>query len=193
MDYKKLKEARIGIAGAGGLGSNVAVSLARIGVGNLTLVDFDRVEESNLNRQYFFRSQLGAYKVDALKENILAISKDINIETYKEKIDSTNIDKFFSQVDILVEALDDPNYKALLISEFLSKYPEKKLVGASGIEGYRSSNTIKTKRMSKNFYLVGDGVNVERDREIFLAPRVILAASHQANMVLRLILNKEEV
>lgn len=193
MDYKKLKEARIGIAGAGGLGSNVAVSLARIGVGNLTLVDFDRVEESNLNRQYFFRSQLGAYKVDALKENILAINKDINIETYKEKIDSTNIDKFFSQVDILVEALDDPNYKALLISEFLSKYPEKKLVAASGIEGYRSSNTIKTKRISKNFYLVGDGVNVERDREIFLAPRVILAASHQANMVLRLILNKEEV
>lgn len=193
MDYEKLARIKIGIAGVGGLGSNVATSLARIGIKKFVIVDFDKVEKSNLNRQYFFLNQIGQYKVEALKSNLLSLADGLEIKSYKDRIDSANIESLFADVDILVEALDDPQDKALLVSEFLSKYPDKKLVAASGISGYDSSNTIKTKRISSNFYLVGDSkFKDDLENEIFLAPRVIIAANHQANMVLRLILDKED-
>jgi sulfur carrier protein ThiS adenylyltransferase len=65
---KRLIEFRIGIAGCGGLGSNCAVALSRVGIGRLILVDFDVVELSNLNRQYYFRDQIGLLKTEALTE-----------------------------------------------------------------------------------------------------------------------------
>lgn len=169
------------------------MSLARIGIGKLILVDFDKVEESNLNRQYYFRRHIGTYKALALEEVIKDITEDIDLEIHIEKIDEKNFKKLFKEVDILVEALDDADSKASLVTDFLTTFPEKKLVAASGISGYYSSNLIKTRKINNRFYLVGDGIEEEETKDIFLSPRVNIAAQHQANMVLRLILNEEEV
>ncbi len=188
----KIEEVVIGIAGAGGLGSNLAISLARIGFKNFHIADFDLVEESNLNRQYYFRKDLGSLKVDALKENMEAIVEDLRINIYSERVDSKNIDRIFSKVDIMIEALDDPEEKVMLVEEFRKRW-DKPIIAASGIGGFKSSNSIKTKKISKNFYLVGDGIKADEEDDLFLAPRVIIAANHQANMVLRLIMNEEEV
>lgn len=194
MDEYKLKNAKIGIAGLGGLGSNVAVSLARIGVGNLVLIDFDIVEKSNLNRQYYFLKHVGMHKTEALKEIILNINPSVSLEIKTTKISKNNIIELFKDVDILVEALDDPKEKALLINIFLKNFEHKKIVAASGISGYSSSNSIKTKKVLKNLYVVGDeNIKSNSDNKLFLAPRVAIVANHQANMVLRLILGKEEV
>lgn len=187
----KIEKAVIGIAGAGGLGSNLAISLARIGFKNFHIADFDLVEESNLNRQYYFRKDLGSLKVDALKENMESVVDDLKVNIYSEKIDSKNIARIFSKVDLMVEALDDPKEKAMLVEEFRKRW-DKPIIAASGIGGFKSSNSIKTRKISRNFYLVGDEDRTDEEEELFLAPRVIIAANHQANMVLRLIMNKEE-
>lgn len=194
MDFYKLKNAKIGIAGLGGLGSNIAVSLARIGIGSLVLVDFDVVEFSNLNRQYYFIKHIGMNKTDALKEVILNINPYISLETKTTKIAEGNIVELFKDVDILVEALDNPEEKAKLVNNFLKNFNFKKIVAASGISGYSSSNYIKTKKALNNLYIVGDEtIESTGEEEVFLAPRVAIAANHQANMVLRLILGEGEV
>lgn len=194
MEEEKIKSAVVAIAGLGGLGSNVAVSLARIGIGKLVLVDFDRVEKSNLNRQYYFLNQIGKYKTDSIKEVIENINEEVKVEIKNIKITKSNIEKLFKDVDILVEALDKSKEKAMLVNNFLIKFPNKKLVAASGISGYRSSNLIKTKRVFKNVYLSGDNIEETSIKEnLFLAPRVSIVANHQANQVLRLILGQEDV
>lgn len=194
MEEEKIKSAVVAIAGLGGLGSNVAVSLARIGIGKLVLVDFDRVEKSNLNRQYYFLNQIGKYKTDSIKEVIENINEEVKVEIKNIKITKFNIEKLFKDVDILVEALDKSKEKAMLVNNFLIKFPNKKLVAASGISGYRSSNLIKTKRVFKNVYLSGDNIEETSIKEnLFLAPRVSIVANHQANQVLRLILGQEDV
>lgn len=114
----KIEDAVIGIAGAGGLGSNVAASLVRIGFKKLIIADFDRVDQSNLNRQFFFRKDIGQYKVDALKENLESITEAIDIRIHREKITPENLDRIFQEADIMVEALDDPGAKAMLVNEW---------------------------------------------------------------------------
>jgi len=188
--FQKVKKARVGIAGLGGLGSNVAISLARTGVGKLLLVDFDVVEPSNLNRQQYFISDIGRYKIDALKEIISHINPFIEIETKKMFLDDSNIEDCFKDVDIIVEAFDSPECKANLVNTILSKCPDKYIVAASGMAGYFSSNTIKTKKMMGNLYLVGDEVSAAQPGCGLMAPRVSIAANHQANTVLRLILGE---
>lgn len=191
---ERIKDAVVGIAGLGGLGSNIAVSLARIGVGKLVLVDFDKVEKSNLNRQYYFLNQIGKYKTDSIKEVIKNINKDVTVEIKNIKITKDNVEELFKDTDILVEALDKSQEKSMLVNNFLLKFPNKKLVAASGISGCRSSNLIKTRRVFKNFYLSGDNVKENSiEDNLFLAPRVSIVANHQANMVLRLILGQEGV
>lgn len=179
----------VGIAGLGGLGSNIAVSLARLGIAGLVLVDYDLVEESNLNRQYYFRDQLGQKKTQALAENIGRIDEGVRLRTLDMKLDKTNSYESFQDVDILVEALDGPEDKSMLVSEVLAR-SEIKIVAASGIAGFSSSNKIETRRVLDRLYICGD---FEENGDLYLSPKVNIVAQHQANMVLRLILGLEEV
>lgn len=188
--HKKVKNAKVGIAGLGGLGSNVAVSLARTGIGHLLLVDFDVVEPSNLNRQQYFTKHLWMKKTDALKQILKDINPFITIETMDSYIDESNVCDLFNDVDIIVEAFDNPISKAVLVNTLLEKKIKKPIVAASGVGGYGSSNQIKTRRIFKKLYLVGDDIE---GNEALMAPRVAIAANHQANMVLRLILDEYEV
>ena len=150
--HEKIKGARVGIAGLGGLGSNVAVSLARIGIGYLKLVDFDVVEPSNLNRQQYFVRHLGMKKTTATRELISEINPFVEIDTEDIFIDEKNIDTLFSDVDIIVEAFDNPNSKAVLINTVLKTMPGKVTVAASGMAGYFSNNTIITRNKSTNSF-----------------------------------------
>lgn len=191
--YEALKKGRVAIAGLGGLGSNVAIALARIGVGELKLIDFDVVEPSNLNRQQYFIKHIGMYKVDALKEILADINPFIKITTVREEVVKGNVDKLFNDVDIIVEAFDNPVNKAMLVNEILIKYKDKKIVSASGMAGIYSNNIIKTKRINSRLYICGDFINEAKIGEGLMAPRVSIVANHQANTVVRLLLNKKEV
>ena len=157
---QKLEVGRVAIAGLGGLGSNIAVALARIGVGHLHLLDFDRIDLTNLNRQQYFLDQVGWYKTEALAETLQRISPYLDIRFDTVKITEENIKELFEADDIVCEAFDVPECKAMLVSGILEHFPEKKLIAASGLAGYESSNLIHTRRVSKNFYLCGDEVTV---------------------------------
>jgi sulfur carrier protein ThiS adenylyltransferase len=187
----KLKNARVAIAGLGGLGSNIAVMLARIGVGNLFLVDFDKVEPSNLNRQHYNTSHLGMYKTDALKCQLDVINPYAVTETATVKVTEDNISALFGGYPVVCEAFDDPLCKAVLVNSLL-EIGTVKIVAASGMNGTGSANEITTKRVFKNLYLCGDSEPPPQNGIGFMAPRVTVCAGHQANMVLRLILGIEE-
>lgn len=191
--HEKVHKASVGIAGLGGLGSNVAVSLARMGIGKLLLIDFDVVEASNLNRQQYFIKQIGMLKTDALQELLAEINPFVEVETRNIYLDETNIVETLQDVDIVVEALDYPECKASLVNTVLGKLPGKQIVAASGMAGYFSNNTIKTRKVKENFYLVGDNVAEAQPGCGLMAPRVAIAANHQANTVLRIILGAREV
>ncbi|SKC81840.1 sulfur carrier protein ThiS adenylyltransferase ThiF [Maledivibacter halophilus] len=191
--HEKIKKARVGIAGLGGLGSNASISLARIGIGYLKLIDFDIVEPSNLNRQQYFIKHLGMKKTEAMKDLISKINPFVKIETKDTYIDENNVEEIFSDVDIIVEAFDNPRSKAKLINIVLQKMPEKKIVAASGLAGYFSSNTIATKKIRENFYLIGDDVSEAKPGCGLMSPRVAIAANHQANTVLRIIMGEKDV
>jgi len=188
---RKIKKGRIGIAGAGGLGSNVAVALARIGIGKLVVADFDLVEPSNLNRQYYFIDQIGMPKVQALQETIKRINPGVDFKAVYNKITPANLKKHFSGLDIMVEAFDDADQKALLISHFLQEFPQIPIVAASGMAGFAPSNMIATRKVANNLFLCGDEVTAARPGQGLMAPRVGIAAHHQANAVLRLLLGEE--
>ncbi|WP_432662965.1 sulfur carrier protein ThiS adenylyltransferase ThiF [Wukongibacter baidiensis] len=191
--HKKIKTARIGIAGLGGLGSNVALSLARIGIGYLKLIDFDVVEPSNLNRQQYFVKHIGLKKTEAMKDLISQINPFVRLETEDIFIDEKNIGELFNDVDIIVEAFDNPNSKAILINKLLKEMPNKTIVAASGMAGYFSNNTIVTKKIRDNFYLIGDDVSEAKPGCGLMAPRVSIAANHQANTVLRILMGEKDV
>lgn len=186
--HQRIKNARIGIAGVGGLGSQVAIALARCGVGTLTLVDFDIVEPSNLNRQQYFIDQIGLPKVTALRDNLLRINPFVEVDAHHVRIEKDNIAELFSDIDILVEAFDAADQKALLCTTFLRTFPDKYLVAGSGMAGFGPSNSITTKRAAKRFFLCGDDSSEARAGQGLMAPRVGIVAHHQANTVLRLLL-----
>ena len=180
------------IAGLGGLGSNVAYSLARIGVGHLHLIDFDVVDITNLNRQQYFMEHIGMPKTDALKSLLLKINPYLDIRTDCVKVTEANLKELFEDAQIVCEAFDNPEAKAMLVNGILEYFPEKKLVSATGMAGYESSNTICTKRMMKNFYLCGDRVTEPTYGNGLMAPRVAICAAHEANMITRLLLGEYE-
>ena len=190
---KLLSAGNVAIAGLGGLGSNVAYALARIGVGHLHLIDFDVVDITNLNRQQYFMEHIGMYKTDALKSLLLDINPYLDIRTDCVKVTEENLETLFQNDPIVCEAFDRPEAKAMLVNGILEKFPEKKLISATGMAGYGSSNTITTKRLMKNFYLCGDRVTEPTYGNGLMAPRVAVCAAHEANMITRLILGEEEV
>jgi len=183
----KLKESSVGIAGAGGLGSNVAIALARSGIGKLVLVDFDKVEENNLSRQYFFRDQIGKLKIHALKENIKRINPDVKVEILDIKLSKKNMQKPFEDVDVVVEALDSAEIKTCFVEEILEKLPNTPLVAATGVAGYGNSDRIKTIH-SGNLNLCADEEARSSEDDVLLAPKVCLMANWQANLVLEILL-----
>ena len=191
--FEKVKAARVAIAGLGGLGSNIAISLARTGVGHLHLIDFDIVEPSNLNRQQYKIKHLGLHKTEALKNEIEEINPFIKVTIDTVRVTEENVQTLFKEEDIVCEAFDNPAAKALLVNTLLEIYPLKKIVSASGMAGYESSNTIVTKKITDNFYLCGDGKTGAMVGRGLMAPRVSICAGHQANMVLRLILGIQEI
>lgn len=191
--HEKVKKARVAIAGLGGLGSHVAISLARTGVGHLHLIDFDKVEPSNLNRQEYRISHLGRYKTEALKEQIEDINPYITVSITTKKITEDNIGQIFKDETLVCEAFDKPECKAMLVNYILEKRKDIKIVSGSGMAGYASSNIIKTRKIMKNLYICGDMENGIKDGWGLMAPRVSICAAHEANMILRLILGHEDI
>lgn len=187
--HKRLKGLKVLIAGCGGLGSNVAISLARIGVGSLKLLDFDVVEPSNLNRQQYYIDDIGEFKVIALKRNLIRINPFIKIEDLNIKLSEKNMD-VLEEVDIIIEAFDNPEYKALLANHVLSKMKEKYLISSSGMAGFYDSNLIKTKKINNKFYICGDLVNEAKEGCGLMAPRVAICANHMANLVIEIAVNR---
>ena len=188
---KKLKKTRVCILGLGGLGSNVAVLLARSGIGYLKLVDFDIVEASNLNRQQYRVSHIGMKKTEAMKSIIREINPFVETEVLDIKVDRENIYSTVGDIEIVVEAFDRAETKAMLMEELLTN-TNKIVVSASGMAGLGSANEIVTRKIKDNFYLVGDNYSDYEEYLGIMSTRVMICAAHQANMVLRLILGEEK-
>ena len=182
----------IAVCGLGGLGSNIAIALARAGIGRLILVDFDRVDITNLHRQQYKASQIGSFKTEALFENLLEIAPYIKIETITAKITEDKCASILNDADVICEAFDDPEAKAMLVNSVLETMPEKYLVAASGMAGMDTPNTIRTRKIMKRFYLCGDEVSGVADTIGLVAPRVMLCAAHQAHTVLRILAGEYE-
>ena len=187
---KKLKKTRVCILGLGGLGSNVAVLLARSGIGSLKLVDFDTVEASNLNRQQYRISHIGIKKTEVMKSIIREINPFVEVDILDIKVDRENIYSIVGDIEIVVEAFDRAETKAMTLEELLTD-KNKIVVSASGMAGLGSANEIVTRKIKDNFYLIGDNYSDYEEYSGIMSTRVMLCAAHQANMVLRLILGEK--
>ena len=185
--------ATVAICGLGGLGSNIAIALARAGIGKLILIDFDRVDITNLHRQQYKADQIGMYKTVALADNLREIAPYIELEMHTEHITEDNAVILMKDVDIICEAFDDAECKAMLTNTILSELPDKYLVAASGMAGMGVTNSIKTRRITSRFYLCGDETSEVSDDIGLVAPRVALCAAHQAHTVLRILAKQFEV
>ena len=183
-----LESVRVGIAGAGGLGSNCAMHLVRSGVKHITIADFDVVNESNLNRQFFFRDQIGQKKVEAIKANLLRIEPDADIRAVDMRLDASSAREVFADCGIVVEAFDAVDAKVMLVSAFASS--GKKLVTASGLAGWGRSNAMRVRKMG-NIVAIGDGETSVGDGAAPVSPRVGIAAAMEANAVVSLLLGCE--
>ncbi len=184
---QKFSSATVAVCGLGGLGSNIAISLGRAGIGRLILVDFDKVDITNLHRQQYKASQIGRYKTDALTENLREIAPYLEMVPVTEKLREDNICALLADADVICEAFDGAENKAMLVNTVLEMMPDKYLVAASGMAGIGSPNAIQTRRVTKNFYLCGDGVSDVADDIGLFSSRVMLCAAHQAHTVLRII------
>lgn len=189
---QKFSSATVAICGLGGLGSNIAISLARAGIGKLILIDFDRVDITNLHRQQYKANQIGMNKTDALRDNLLEIAPYVAIETHTERVAEENAAHLLQGADIICEAFDDAEAKAMLTNLVLEEMPDKFLVAASGMAGFGSANTIQTRRVAKRFYLCGDGASDVSEAGSLVSSRVMLCAAHQAHTVLRILAGEFE-
>lgn len=218
---KRFSSATVAVCGLGGLGSNIAIALARAGVGKLILIDFDTVDITNLHRQQYKADQIGRYKTEALKENILEIAPYIDLELITARISEeaftsgsptavassqtsssagsatttsqhSQIAEALTHADIICEAFDHPVSKAMLVNHVLEHFPGAYLVAASGMAGMETPNTIRTRRITKRFYLCGDETSDVADSIGLVAPRVMICAAHQAHTVLRILAGEYE-
>jgi sulfur carrier protein ThiS adenylyltransferase len=184
-----LSKFRVGIAGAGGLGSNCAVALARSGVGTLVIADFDIIEEPNLNRQYYFTDQIGLMKTVALKENIGRINPEVLVITHQKKLDSTNITEIFSGCNIIIEAFDNAVMKEMLIETIQIKMPGIPVIVGSGMAGWGKNNDLICRKIDDTLYVCGDESSEASEDLPPIAPRVGIVANMQANVVIELLMN----
>jgi len=191
--HKRFSSATVAVCGLGGLGSNIAVALARAGIGKLLLIDFDRVDITNLHRQQYKANQIGLYKADALAKNLSEIAPYTEAKAVKAKITEENFTDILKDADIVCEAFDNAQSKAMLVNGVLEQLPDCCLVAASGMAGMDTPNTIKTRKIMKRFYLCGDEVSDAADTIGLVAPRVMLCAAHQAHTVLRILAGEYEV
>ena len=191
--HKRFSSATVAVCGLGGLGSNIATALARSGIGKLLLIDFDSVDVTNLHRQQYKANQIGRYKAEALAENLLEMAPYTKIHTVTVKITEENFAELLKEADIVCEAFDHAESKAMLVNGVLEQLPYCYLVAASGMAGMNTPNTIRTRKIMKRFYLCGDEVSEAADNVGLMAPRVMLCAAHQAHTVLRILAGEYEV
>lgn len=185
---EKIKDKTIGIAGCGGLGSNAAISLVRIGIMKFVLVDFDCIDESNLNRQYYFRDQIGIKKVEALSDNMLKIDCNIQIEAHDQKIQSSDVKAIFGKCDIIIEAFDKSDAKTMLIETVMEHLPDIPLIIGNGMAGFGRFDQLKILQWAENVFVCGDGISEIGNEMPPLGPRVAIVANMQANLALELLL-----
>lgn len=191
--HQKLKRARVAIAGAGGLGSNIAIILARSGIGHLHIVDFDIVDITNLNRQVYTITHIGSPKVDAIKEILMEINPYMKVTTDCVRVVADNCDEIFGGYDIVCEAFDGAESKAMLIDSLLSVENGPIVISGSGMAGYGSANEIKSRRIMDRLFICGDEHTDVGDGIGLMAPRVAVCAGHQANLVIGQVLGVDNI
>lgn len=184
---EKLRKTTVAICGLGGLGSNIAISLARMGVGKLILIDMDEVDIKNIHRQQYKLAQVGMLKTEALRENLAEINPFLKIDIINTRVTTDNAASLLKEADIVCEAFDNPNAKAMLVDVVVSNFPEKYLVAASGMAGKEDANLIRTRRITDHFYLCGDESSDVATAGTLFASRVMVCAAHQAHMVVQII------
>lgn len=187
---EKLENAHVAIAGLGGLGSHIAIMLARSGVGHMLLVDFDTVDVTNLNRQAYLIPQVGMEKTAAMKELLDQINPYLDIEYHQVKVSPDNIQELFEGYPIVCEAFDQADQKAMLVQGLLTGFPDTFVVSGNGMAGYGDANTIKTRKLMRRLYVCGDEQTDIADGVGLMAPRVNICAAHQANKVIQIILEE---
>ena len=177
----------VAICGLGGLGSNIATALTRAGIGKLILIDFDKVDITNLNRQQYKMSQLGKYKTESCLENLREISPYTEIIIHTVKLTEENIPELLGEADIICEAFDKADQKAMLVNTVLETFPDKYMLSGTGMAGFGSANTIQSRKVFGKFYLCGDEKSDVNDGIGLVASRVMVCAAHEAHMVLRIL------
>ncbi len=190
---EKLRCGKAAIAGLGGLGSNIALMLARTGIQKLMLADFDCVDISNLNRQAYTIDQIGMEKTKAMEQLIRQVNPWIELEFYQGRITNENAASLFQEYPVICEAFDDPEAKAEFVSAVLEQLPESFLISGNGMAGTYSSNLIQTKKMMGRLYVCGDGTHEISKEESLTSARVSICAGHEANMAVRLLLGETEI
>jgi sulfur carrier protein ThiS adenylyltransferase len=190
--HERMRNATVGIAGLGGLGSNIAAMLARLAVGHLVIADFDIVDPTNLNRQNYFVSDIGMKKTDASEEILHHINPFIEIEKHTVRLDETSIPDIFGRCEVVCEALDSASEKAMFINTLLEKCPDVIVISGSGLGGYDDSNLIRTEKKIRNLYICGDMVSEAGVGTGLMSPRVNICAGHMANETLRVLMGKEK-
>ena len=190
--HRAFSSATVAMCGLGGLGSNIAIALARAGVGKLILIDFDRVDITNLHRQQYKAEQIGMYKTVALAENLKDIAPYISLEVHTERITEESAVNLLQDADIICEAFDGAECKAMLTEIVLTEMRDKYLVAASGMAGLYDANRIKTRKITSKFYLCGDEESDVTDGIGLISSRVMICAAHQAHTVLRILANNFE-
>jgi sulfur carrier protein ThiS adenylyltransferase len=193
MTFEQIKEILktkiVGIAGCGGLGSNAAVALARIGMGRLIIADFDKIELSNLNRQYYFYNQVGLLKAETLKENIAKINPSVDVRAHTIKLGAEDLISLYKDCDVIVEAFDKAEMKQMLVETMLAQMPGKPVVCGVGMAGWGKNELLKVERYG-NLYMVGDGVTEANEETPVMAPRVCAVANMMANVVLEILIGE---
>lgn len=190
-NQEKIAQARVAICGLGGLGSNIAIALTRAGVGELNLIDYDQVELSNIHRQQYGIRQIGQAKTEALAYILKQINPWCKLRLNQVRLTEDNLKEYVNET-IICEAFDQPVEKAMLTNGVMEQLPGSILIGASGMAGFEDSNLIQTRRITSRYYLCGDGEHGIETLGTLMAPRVMICAAHQANQVLRLILEAGE-
>lgn len=184
---QKLSRTTVAVCGLGGLGSNIAIALARAGIGRLIIIDFDKVDITNLHRQQYKADQVGVYKTEALCANLKEIAPYVELEPHTVRISEENAIELLKNADVICEAFDQSETKALLVNLVLEQMPDKYLVAASGMAGIGPANSIKTRQITDHFYLCGDGVTDVNQEGTLFSSRVMVCAAHEAHAVIRIL------